>query len=142
MNLSQHFSLEELTASETADRAGIDNTPNDEVIAKLIILASGLEKIRSVLGYPIHINSGYRCPELNKAIGGALNSQHMTGNAADLICPAFGPPLAICRVIINSGIAFDQLIREFTWVHVSFVKDYPRESVLTFNGKTYSEGIS
>lgn len=142
MNLTQHFSLEELTISETAERAGIDNEPQSDVISQLRILCDGLERIRSVLGYPIHINSGYRCPELNKAIGGAANSQHVTGNAADLICPAFGSPVAICRVIINSDIPFDQIIKEFSWVHVSFVEHQPRGSILTFNGKQYVEGIA
>lgn len=142
MMLSQNFSLEELTASETAERAGIDNTPSPEVIAQLTILAAGLEKIRSVLGFPVHINSGYRCPALNQAVGGAANSQHMLGQAADLICPSYGPPVAICRLIINSQIAFDQLILEYTWVHVSFVSDQPRGSVLTLKGKQYVEGIN
>lgn len=142
MNLTQHFTLEELTLSETAERAGIDNTPQADAIAQLRILCEGLERIRSVLGYPIHVNSGYRCAALNKAIGGSKNSQHMTGNAADIICPAFGPPIAICRVIINSGIEFDQIIKEFSWVHVAFVEHQPRGSVLTFNGKQYLEGIS
>lgn len=141
MQLSQHFSLEELCASEAAERAGIDNSAPQEVLAQLRILAYGLEDIRDLLDQPMHINSGYRCPALNKAVGGAPNSQHMTGNAADFICPSFGRPVDICRVIVTSGIEFDQLIYEYSWVHVSFVGSQPRGSVLTFRNGKYTEGI-
>ena len=69
MQLTAHFSLEELIASETATRSGIDNTPPSELMPNLRALADGLEKVRAALGgRPIHINSGYRCPALNKAV--------------------------------------------------------------------------
>ena len=121
MQLTEHFSLEELTASEVAVRKGIDNTPSDEIVANLRILAAGLERIRAVLGHPIHVSSGYRCPALNAAVGGSHDSMHMRGLAADIICPRFGPPLAVCRAIADAAIATDQIIHEFGhWTHVAF----------------------
>jgi len=104
MMLSEHFSLEELTASEVAARAGIDNTPSPEAMGNLLRLAEGLELVRAALGNnPIHVTSGYRSPRLNQMVGGAKNSMHMQGLAADILCPSFGPPLEVCRAIATSG---------------------------------------
>ena len=145
MKLSPHFSLDEFTASQTATRRGIDNTPPPAVIETLKRTALGMEGIRAVLGAPIIISSGYRSPALNRSIGGAPKSQHVTGHAVDFICPGFGSPLEVCRTIVKSGIAYDQLIYEGTWVHVSF-SDKPRKEALTahFNvsGVSYSKGIA
>ena len=125
MILTEHFTLDELVASEIAARQGIDNEPGVEVIANLRVLADGLEQVRAVLGQPIHITSGYRCPALNQAVGGAPGSAHVRGLAADLICPRFGPPLAVCRAIAEAGIEFDQLIHEFgRWTHIAFPEGY------------------
>jgi hypothetical protein len=122
MQLTPHFSLEELIASEIAARQGIDNTPSAEIIENLRTLARGLEALREVLGgKPIHVTSGYRSPKLNAAVGGAPNSMHMEGLAADILCPQFGAPLDVCRAIAKSGIATDQVIHEFgRWCHVAF----------------------
>jgi hypothetical protein len=122
MQLTEHFSFEELIASETAIRKGIDNTPPNDLMPNLQLLAEGLERVRTVLrGKPIHVNSGYRCLELNLAVGGSEKSLHMHGLAADIICPQFGSPLEICRAIAGSGIEFDQIIHEFGgWCHLSF----------------------
>ncbi len=125
MNLSDHFTLEELTFSSTAVRMGIDNSPPANIVDHLKILAEGLEKVRSQVlnNLPMHIDSGFRCPALNTLIGGATNSAHTLGFAADFTCAARrggGDPLSICRAIQASGIAFDQVIQEGTWVHVSF----------------------
>lgn len=122
MQLTAHFSLEELTASETAARSGINNTPPQTLMPNLAELARGLEQLREVLGgCSIHVNSGYRSPQLNKLIGGASNSRHMDGLAADIVCPQFGSPLDVCRAIAGSGIPLDQVIHEFgKWCHVSF----------------------
>jgi hypothetical protein len=121
MNLSPHFTLEELTASETAARRGIDNTPPQAVIARLRHTAMGLEAVRIRLGAPVIISSGYRSPELNLAVGGSTNSDHMTGDAVDFICPGFGAPSTIVSALKDAGIEFDQLIEEFgRWVHMSF----------------------
>ena len=121
MHLTEHFRLEELTRSDVAQRRGIDNHAGLEIITHLTQLALGLEKIRQALGdKPLRISSGYRCPELNRAVGGAKLSAHMDGYAADFTCPDFGTPLEIVRALTKSNIQFDKLIQEGTWVHVSF----------------------
>jgi hypothetical protein len=144
VKLTQHFSLEELTFSSTAQRLGIDNTPSLETVARLTVCAMGLEKVRALLGVPMHIDSGYRCPALNKAVGGVPNSAHVDGYAADFIAPDYGTPLQIARAIAGSGIAFDQCIQEGTWVHVSF-DPRARHQALTAtfgpNGATYTGGV-
>lgn len=122
MQLTDHFSFEELIASETAARKRIDNTPPAELMPNLRALAEGLELVRKALGgRAIHINSGYRSLTLNKEIGGAEKSKHMHGLAADILCPQFGSPLEVCRAIVAARIATDQVIHEFgKWCHVSF----------------------
>jgi hypothetical protein len=145
--LAVHFSLEELTRSSTATRLGIDNTPDDTVLANLQLLADGLENVRELLGVvntPMIIDSGYRCPQLNRVIGGATNSAHTLGFAADFICPSVGTPLSIVSRIVASDLQFDQVIQEGNWVHISFAPAM-RRSVLTahfVNGVAhYTEGL-
>jgi len=125
MQLSQHFSLEVLTASDTAARAGIDNTPDAIALANLKRLAVALESVRGLLNsQPIHINSGYRSVDLNRKVGGQKMSAHLSGLAADLICPSFGTPVEICRAIRDSDIQFDQVIHEFgSWCHFAIAHD-------------------
>jgi zinc D-Ala-D-Ala carboxypeptidase len=119
--LSPHFTLAELIASETAARRGIDNDPSPEVVERLKHTCVGLEAIRTRLGAPLHITSGYRSLELNRAVGSSDTSDHVTGDAADFICPRFGGPVAIVGALRDAEIPFDQLIEEFgRWVHVSF----------------------
>src|SRR5437867_10669758 len=114
MMLSKHFSLEELTASEVAARAGIDNTPPAEAIRNLVRLAEGLELVRAALGNnAVHVTSGYRSPRLNQMVGGSRHSMHMQGLAADILCPVFGPPLEVCCAIARSSVSADQVIYEF-----------------------------
>lgn len=122
MKLSEHFTFEELTASETAARHGIDNTPPISLDANLRHLADGLESVRVILGNnPIRINSGYRCAELNKLVGGRPKSAHVSGLAADIICPAFGTPREICQAIQASALGYEQCILEFNaWCHIAF----------------------
>ena len=145
MDLSTHFSLSEFVTSQTAARLGIDNTPPQSVMRVILRTATGMEGVRTLLGAPIIISSGYRSPELNKAIGGAKNSQHVKGEAVDFICPGYGSPLKICKAIVASGIKFDQLINEAQWVHISF-SDANRREVLTANfdpaGATYLKGLA
>lgn len=142
--LSPHFTLEELTFSQTATRLGIDNTPPEWIIENLRRLANQLEKVRSLCGNrPVFVTSGYRSPELNKAVGGSKYSQHMDGYAADIVIPGL-TPYEVCTKIRDSNIDFDQLIHEFgRWTHFSF-KDAKsnRKVVLTIcsPGK-YMNGI-
>lgn len=143
MNLSENFTLEELAFSSTAQRLGVDNTPTPEIAAHLTTLAQGLEQVRALLGEPMHIDSGYRCPALNTAVGGAKQSAHLEGHAADFICPAFGAPLEIVKAIEASDIAFDKCIQEGGWVHISF-DPQARRQLLTAHfgphGTTYTTG--
>ena len=144
MTLSRHFTLEEFIASGTAARKGIDNTPTPEIEAALGETADGMERVRAALGgLPIHINSGYRCPKLNSAIGGATNSQHTRGEACDFIVPDFGTPFEIVQELAGrqDEIGYDQLIYEFgQWVHCSFT-DTPRGKVLTINTRGKFNGL-
>lgn len=146
--LSEHFSLAEAIASETAERKGINNTPDSNVIKTMYKSAIGMEKIRVLLGNkPLHINSWYRCPELNSAIGSHQASQHLKGEAIDFIAPIYGDCVSVCKAIIASAdiIRFDQLILEHTWVHVSFaiLTCKPRNQVISLlaTGK-YSIGLT
>jgi zinc D-Ala-D-Ala carboxypeptidase len=141
MNLTAHFTLEELVFSSLAVRLKLDNTPSAEVIEHLKLLAMGLEQLRSRLAAPIHIDSGYRCPLLNAVVHGAVHSAHMSGYAADFVCPGFGSPLEIVRLIKNSDLIFDQCIEEGTWVHISLDPHSRREILVAHfgpEGTTYS----
>lgn len=143
MRLSQNFSLGDLVYSETAEQCGIDNTPPPEIVENLKRLAAGLEAVRSLLGAPLEISSGYRCAALNEAVGGSGASQHVQGLAADFDCPAFGTPFEIARAIQQSVIEFDQCILEYgRWVHLSF-SDAPRRRMLTIydEEKGYIAGL-
>jgi len=132
MNLSEHFTLEEFIF--TIHR-NIDNTPTEAVLEKLKALAIHMEGVRALLQAPVTVNSSYRCPELNKAIGGSPKSQHMKGEAVDFTAKAFGTPAQIVNAINNSAIQFDQLILEYdSWVHISF-SDKPRRQVLIIDKK-------
>lgn len=129
--LSEHFTLEEMTRSDSAIRMCIDQTPSPEVLENLKATAQHMELVRMVLGVPIHVNSAYRSNALNKAIGGASNSAHLTGFAVDFTAPAYGTPQAIAKRLSESGsINFDQCIYEGTWVHISFAPEMRRQ-VLT-----------
>lgn len=141
MGLTPHFTLEEMTMSQTAARLGLDNTPPLEMVAALKRTAGLLEEVRALLGKPILVSSGYRSPAVNRAVGGAANSAHMLGCAADFSSPAFGSPLDICRVIARSDIAFDQLIHEFrAWVHIAWAPS-PRRMVLTIDAAGTRAGL-
>ena len=146
--LTQHFQLDEFVFSETAVRRGIDNTPDADVLSNLLMLANGLERVRAILGHPVHVSSGYRCPKLNTAIGGSKSSAHMHGLAADFTCPAFGSPYDICVALeheLSYIGAVDQLIYEGRWVHIGF-SDNPRYEILTAHfdssgNATYTKGL-
>lgn len=144
--LTKHFTLEEFTCSATASARGIDNTPPEPIIRNLTRLAQFNEEVRAVLGgVPMAISSGYRCEQLNKAVGGSKNSAHLDGLANDFTAPAFGTPLEVCQALDKSPLDFDQLIYEHSaaavWVHLGIAKEgtKPRRQVLTIdhNGTRY-----
>jgi uncharacterized protein YcbK (DUF882 family) len=120
MNLTPHFTLDELTASESAERNGWDNTPNDAELANLKRLADMLEQVKVVLGgKPIMVNSAFRSKKVNDAVGSKDTSQHRIGCAADIRVPNMTPD-EVVRKVIASGIGYDQIIREFDrWTHIS-----------------------
>ena len=144
MNLSPHFSLAELVASQVATRKGIDNTPAPAIVANLTRLAAILEQVRALVGAPIAISSGYRSPALNKAVGCEANSAHVLGLAADISTAKLAPK-ALALLIRQSGLDFDQLIYEGTWVHIGLSTGTPRRQVLTAKfaggGVSYVAGI-
>ena len=136
-HLTPHFTLEELTFSETAERNGWDNSPNDQELANLTRLADFLEQVKAVLGgKPIMISSGLRTKKVNDAVGSKDTSQHRTGCAADFKVPGMTPDQVV-KTIIVSGISYDQVISEFgRWVHISVpnaVDVAPRRQALTID---------
>jgi len=146
MQLTPHFTLEELCASEFAARNGIGNTPSPEVVANLLRLAKMLEKVRVLLRKPILINSGYRSAELNARIGGSAKSAHLDGRAADFICPAFGTPYVVARRIAGTRLGFDQMIHEYgRWVHIAVPRvneRADRELLSIFEAGRYLPGLT
>ena len=134
MNLTPNFTLDELTASESAERNGWDNSPNDAELENLKRLADFLEQVKVVLGgKPIMINSAFRSKKVNDSVGSRDTSQHRIGCAADIRVPGMTPD-EVVRKIIASGISYDQVIREFDrWTHISIpnsVDTSPRKQAL------------
>jgi hypothetical protein len=127
MKLTEHFSLEELTA--TSHRQ-FDNTPNDAEMANLVKLAEFLEQVKAALdGKPVMINSAFRSKQVNDSVGSKDTSQHRTGCAADFKVPGMTPDTVV-RAIIAAGLPYDQIIREFdAWTHIS-ISDKPRRQAL------------
>jgi hypothetical protein len=131
MNLTEHFTLEELTHT---DHREFDNTPNDAEIANLQRLAEFLEKVKMVLrGKPIMINSAFRSKQVNDAVGSRDSSQHRVGCAADIRVPGMKPD-EVVQALMASGLEYDQIIREFdSWTHISIPNDpngKPRKQAL------------
>src|SRR6056300_1351956 len=153
MQLSKNFTMAEFVKSDTATKLGIDNTPEGQHLeAAKALFENVVQKVRDHFG-PTVLNSGYRSPDLNAAVGGSSTSQHCKGEAADIEVP--GVPNAELAEWIRDNLDFDQLILEFYtpgipdsgWVHVSYKADGDnRKSILTasrIDGKTqYSEGIN
>lgn len=139
--LTPHFRLSEFTRSATAERGGIDNTPDAEHLTNLINLANTLEAVRALFGgAPILISSGYRSPTLNKAVGGVATSDHANGLAADFIVKGYAVQQA-AEKIAASGIRFDQLIKEPGWVHLGIGKQMRREVLTLVGPGRYAPGI-
>jgi zinc D-Ala-D-Ala carboxypeptidase len=144
--LTPHFTLAEFVRSDTATAEGIDNTPDANEVDELGETALLLEKVRAHCGHhPVLISSGYRCPDLNEAVGGADDSAHLYGCAADFTIPDFGDPLDVCLAIephLNEW-GVDQLIYEMTWVHIgrAIPPSTPRNQCLTINDAGTFNGI-
>ena len=151
VRLSQNFTLQEYTKSQTALRQGIDNTPGPEHLANATeLFRNVVQRVRDQFGVTV-INSGYRGPALNEAVGGSSTSQHCKGEAVDIECP--GTPNYDVAKWIEENLDFDQLILEFYtpgipdsgWVHVSYKSEGNRKQSLTAmkeNGKTvYKPGL-
>jgi uncharacterized protein YcbK (DUF882 family) len=133
-NLSKHFTLDELTASETAARNGWDNTPNPDELSNLNRLAEFLEQVKTVLGgKPVIINSAFRSKKVNDAVGSRDTSQHRIGCAADIRIPGMTPD-DVVKAVMAAGLGYDQVIREFDrWTHISIPskpEDKPRQQAL------------
>lgn len=138
------FTYAELTASSTALRKGISNTPPPAQYERLKLTSARLARIQQLLGgHAMPITSGYRSPELNALVGGSKNSAHCDGDAADFTCPAFGTPLVVATAIsmLVAMEDIDQLIHEYGgWVHVSF-GPRKRGQLLTIDQKGTREGL-
>ncbi len=129
----KHFTIKELTASATAQRLDIDNTPTAEAVANLQqLVANVLDPLRETYGRPIYVNSGYRCPALNRAVGGVPSSQHLTGEAADITAGNNRENRRLLGLIKKMKLPVDQVIDEqdCTWLHVSYGPRH-RRSFLT-----------
>ena len=145
----ENFSIAEMCDCSLAQRMGIDNTPDMKVLHNLSVTVTGLERIRALLGYPMHVNSAYRSEALEKVLcqadystwcsrsGRAIDQAswkryyaskaHPRGYAADFTCAQYGPPSAVLQAIRNASIDFDQCILEGAWVHISFAPKMRRE---------------
>ena len=152
MNLTQNFSLAEMTKSETALRLDLPNDPEIDHLENLKALAENvLQPVRNYFGMGVKVNSAYRHPDVNKAVGGSTTSDHCKGMAADIEIP--GIPNAELAEWIQDNLEFRQLILEFYtpgvpdsgWVHVSYNSSDNKKQVLTAmkeNGKTvYKPGL-
>jgi len=147
MQLSKHFTLEEMEKSQTATRKGIKNKAGSGEIKNLGDLCyEVLEPVRVKFDKPVTITSGYRSPELSEAIGSKSTSQHCKGEAVDM--EVIGVSNLQVALWIENNLDFDQLILEFWtgeansgWIHVSYKDGSNRKQVLTYDGKSYTNGL-
>lgn len=137
MRLTEHFSLAELIRSEYGARHGIENVPTDALFPNLKVLAEGLERARAILGRPVRISSGYRCPDINRAVGGSPASYHMRALAADITVDDMTPfEVSSMLDAHRDQIGFDKIILEYrAWTHIQFPPkgDAPRLASYTIN---------
>lgn len=148
MKLSDHFTLAEMTQSQTASRYGIPNNPGQTEIAALRALCLNvLEPIRNQFGAPVTVSSGYRSLKVNQKVGGASGSQHLKGEAADINVWGMDPIELYNWIVFYSGLDFDQCIQEFgSWVHVSYTERRPNRRMALrarrVNGKTVYDTVT
>lgn len=144
MNLTEHFTLDELTRSQAATRLGLDNTPGPKETQNLLRVAVALEQVRALVGKAINVNSGYRSLKVNAAVGSGPTSDHIKGLAADITVSGMTAK-ALALLIVESDIPYHQVIHEGTWVHLGLSEGVPRRQALTAHfspsGTTYSQGI-
>lgn len=142
MDISPHFSYDEVTKSKTALDLGIDNSLPLELLPQVQLVANMLlENIREHFDKPVRINSWYRCPAVNQMISNNPNSQHTKGEAVDFTIP--GISNFEVASYIRDNLTFDQVILERSWIHVSLVSDNNRHQVLrTDDGRTYQKGLA
>ena len=131
----RHFTIAELTRSATARRLGIDNTPSASAVRALTALVDDvLDPLRDAWGGPIRVNSGYRCPELNRAVGGTPSSQHQQGEAADITVGSRSGNRRLLALIKRLDLPVDQCIDEkgCRWIHVSHRRGCNRRLYMKF----------
>lgn len=148
MQLTEHFTLHELTRSNKAQALGLDNTPSADTMPRLKALAELLERVRAHINAPIIVTSGYRSRAVNKAVGGVTTSDHAHGMAADFLAPAYGSAYQIARSLVPmvNSLGIGQLIYEHiggkSWVHISTrVPDKPANRVITISSAGTELGI-
>ena len=132
----KHFSITELTASLTARRLRIDNTPTADAIDNITLLVDNvLDPLREAFGKPITVNSGYRCPALNAAVGGSATSQHLRGEAADITAGSTDANRRLYTLLRELRLPVDQAIDEhgFSWIHVSHTREHNRRQFFSIS---------
>lgn len=135
MKLTKNFTLKEFIKSDTADRLKIDNTPDEEQLENIKFMAEQLQLIRNAYHQPMYITSGFRCEELNNAVGGSKTSYHKRGLAVDISqgSKARNKHLfELIRSLMKVGLLVDQLINEqnYSWIHIGFKQENPRLQIL------------
>ena len=133
--LSKFFTLAELTTSQYATRKGISNIPTGQAMTNLVYTASKMDEVRNLLRFPVYVSSGYRCEEVNKAVGGSKTSSHVLGEAVDFVCPGFGTPQEVFDALRKSPLRYDQIINEGSWVHLGFGKQLRHEQKIAHFAK-------
>lgn len=135
--ISKNFSYKEFEQSATADKKGICNVVRSFTVRDAIksLVDNILQPLRDIAGVPLHINSGYRCPELNAAVGGTPTSQHVKGEAADI---AFPKPIELAKMAVDNSLPFDQMIIYPTFVHFSHRLNGEQRHQVLYN-KSYKD---
>jgi|SRR5687767_9392552 len=139
--ITPHFTLAEFTKSEYAERKCLNNAIPKALMPNALQVGLLMEKVRSLLDDKmIIVNSMYRSPAVNKAVGGVITSEHCKALACDFVCPAFGTPYQIAKKISESNLEYGQLIYEGTWVHISVAGRHKKKTLTMKKGK-YHIGI-
>ncbi|MFA5302558.1 MAG: D-Ala-D-Ala carboxypeptidase family metallohydrolase [Bacteroidales bacterium] len=140
--ISNHFTYEEFERSSKANETGIDNRiPSDKIrYAIRILVLNLLQPLRDQLQRPLVVVSGYRCPALNRAVGGSVSSQHMKGEAADVYCTDALEALLLVQIVLRYCLPFDRLILYQSHLHLSFKANGPQRHQVLYD-KSYKHAI-